>query len=298
MPLFSQRHGHTPIQKAMQRDSLDAETRNQLWSVLSQEIWSGWDNSSTASYYPTPNRWIAPLVEAVWTRYFKLPADSMGQFFPGSESKCFLKIRDHFLGGKWYEVFNFLEFVLAQISEELSEELAVEIATPSNKILENENSAYRISNLQFVPITDEAELAAIDEATAAATPETRKHLQAAIRMLTARPTGDYRNSVKESISAVEAACQQATGDPKATLGQALKKLENAGSMHPAFKSGLSSLYGYTSDAGGIRHALTADDSQAPSFEDAKLMLVLAAGFVNYLAAREAAATHRTKNLNG
>jgi hypothetical protein len=39
-----------------------------------------------------------------------------------------------------------------------------------------------------------------------------------------RKATDFRNSIKESISAVEAMCQILTGDDKATLGQALKKL--------------------------------------------------------------------------
>lgn len=44
-------------------------------------------------------------------------------------------------------------------------------------------------------------------------------------------------------------------------------------MHPALEQAILKLYGYTSDAGGIRHALT-EESTVPSYGDAKFMLVL------------------------
>ncbi|MEM9817769.1 MAG: hypothetical protein AAF827_15380 [Cyanobacteria bacterium P01_D01_bin.6] len=43
-----------------------------------------------------------------------------------------------------------------------------------------------------------------------------------------------------------------TGSDKATLGAALRLLDI--DLHPALRSAFSSLYGYTSDTGGIRHA--------------------------------------------
>ncbi|MCZ7542089.1 MAG: hypothetical protein M5R40_00440 [Anaerolineae bacterium] len=98
-------------------------------------------------------------------------------------------------------------------------------------------------------------------------------------MLADRENPDYRNSIKEAISAVEATAKIITGDKKATLRQALKRL----GLHPALESGLSSIYGYTSDADGIRHALT--DEPNVTHDDAKFMLVSCSAFVNYLIAR-------------
>ncbi|MEM9118458.1 MAG: hypothetical protein AAGD09_11315 [Cyanobacteria bacterium P01_F01_bin.56] len=43
-----------------------------------------------------------------------------------------------------------------------------------------------------------------------------------------------------------------TGSDKATLGAALKILETE--LYPALTKAFSSLYGHTSDTGGIRHA--------------------------------------------
>lgn len=102
----------------------------------------------------------------------------------------------------------------------------------------------------------------------------------ALDMLADRSSPDYRNSIKESISAVESVAQIITGDSSATLGSALKVIERKGSMHPALKASLSSLYGHTSDADGIRHAML--EASSLSFINAKFMLVACRAFINYL----------------
>ena len=57
-------------------------------------------------------------------------------------------------------------------------------------------------------------------------------------------------------------------------------------MHPALKGGLLKLYGYTSDSGGIRHAIS-DGDNPPTYGEAKFMLVACSGFVNLLATKQA-----------
>jgi hypothetical protein len=73
-----------------------------------------------------------------------------------------------------------------------------------------------------------------------------------------------------------------SNDKKATLGEALKVLEKRGVLHPALKSAFSSLYGYTSDAEGIRHALMEESNLTSA--DARFMLISCSAFVNYVIA--------------
>jgi hypothetical protein len=97
------------------------------------------------------------------------------------------------------------------------------------------------------------------------------------------PTGKLRTiaiSIKESISAVESAAKSVTGLKKATLDEALKELREKAGLHPALEKAFRSLYGYTSEADGIRHALMEEANVR--FEDAKFMLVSCSAFVNYL----------------
>ena len=64
----------------------------------------------------------------------------------------------------------------------------------------------------------------------------------------------------------------------------LKKLEENGVMiHSGLKSAFNTLYGYTSDANGIRHAGDIG-GKSSTFEEAKFMLVSCCAFINYLIA--------------
>lgn len=180
---------------------------------------------------------------------------------------------------KWYTIFDFIEKYLARLKNKEASQMTIEF----NRILEEEVSGYRISNLLVVPITNEMELAAINEAQKTPYESVNIHMNKALKLFADRKQPDYENSIKESISAVEAMCCIITGmeGKQATLGNAIKKLKDNGiHIHPSMENAYRSLYGYTSDENGIRHG-TIDFTNAPS-EDAKYMLVSCSAFVNYL----------------
>ena len=106
------------------------------------------------------------------------------------------------------------------------------------------------------------------------------HLNSALEKLSDKESPDYRNAIKESISAVEAISSQIAGKDKAELAEALKVLSEKIELHTALRQGFIKLYGYTSDADGIRHALLEETKL--DFEDAKFMLVACSAFINYL----------------
>ena len=152
-----------------------------------------------------------------------------------------------------------------------------------NSILEQGKSGYRIIDGLVSPIVGEVEIACIVEASNSKFLSVNTHLQKALQFYSDRENPDYENSIKESISAVEAMCCIITGmtGASATLGAALKKLEKNGVIiHGALREAFSKMYGYTSDADGIRHG-GIDFKNAPS-EDAKYMLISCSTFVNYL----------------
>ena len=186
---------------------------------------------------------------------------------------------------KWFEVFDCLEFIVENWSGGNTRELAAGL----NSVLEKQLCAFRFLGDKITPITDEYELAAIDEAATSSPDAVRRHLARAVELLSDRHSPDYRNSVKEAVSAIEALCQKVTGEPKGTLGKLLGKIQG---LHPAFKEALSRMYGFTSDAEGIRHALL--DEPTLTFTDAKFFLVQAAAFVNYITGKQADAKSETK----
>lgn len=181
---------------------------------------------------------------------------------------------------KWYIIFDFIERYLGITSDK---EKVKKMTKIFNHILEDEASAYRILDGKIVPIVNESELLTIEEAKNSSYDSVRIHISKAIDLFADRKKPDYENSIKESISAVEAMCCIITGlnGKDATLGNALNKLEKSGiHIHKAMKSGFSSLYGYTSDESGIRHG-GIDFTNAPA-EDAKYMLISCSAFTNYL----------------
>lgn len=156
----------------------------------------------------------------------------------------------------------------------------------ANSFFEQEYIGYRFVDGIIVPISNSFEVETINESLKNKYQPVYEHISKANKLLADREKPDYENSIKESISAVEAICEIITGTKgkEATLRNMLKKIEDNGVViHKGLKSAFNILYGYTSDANGIRHA---GDIGGPlsTFEEAKFMLVACCAFVNYLTA--------------
>ena len=152
-----------------------------------------------------------------------------------------------------------------------------------NEVLLVELAGFRFISDGFSDITSENEVELLEGAIGDKRfPGVQGHLGAALRLLSNREDPDYRNSIKESISAIESMAKVVTGQPRATLGEALAILGKGKRLHPALKAGFSNLYGYTSDEGGIRHAMLEEPKLTAA--DAKFFLLSATSFINYLKA--------------
>jgi hypothetical protein len=249
---------------------MDGDLRNSLWSGLIIYFWR-----EVSDYnYSTSSKMVA-LVQALWLHYFKKPFDMI----PYSWSEILQEIRDYFFEADWDEVYDFIEFVANNYNYEY---ITQQFISGCNAMLEQEVSAYRFVGTQITRITSEEEINAIDEALAKSTPlkPVYTHLKTALGLFSDRKAPDYRNSIKESISAVEAMSRLVTGNPKATLGEAIKRIKEKVELHPALEKAFASLYGYTSDEEGVRHSLMKDSNL--KFADAKYMLVSCSAFINFL----------------
>lgn len=152
-----------------------------------------------------------------------------------------------------------------------------------NHEFERLNYAYRFVEKEIMEITSEEEVKTIEKAIADNTDNIKRHLSKALELCAKRPTGDYGNSIKESISAVEALCRKKTGED--TLGKALNKLEDSGVVIPKLlKTAFDKLYAYTNQPDtGIRHALMdGEGTYTPSEPEAAFMLISCSAFINYL----------------
>jgi len=184
-------------------------------------------------------------------------------------------IKEKFYNLEWYEVYDFIEFFLNEFSIADKEEFVDEL----NKIFEEENVPYRIIEGLVTPLTSEQEREEIRKALNVSDKyqPIKNHLKKALEYYSKRPNPDPQNSIKESISALEALTGIITGNPKRKFKELIEKL----SIHPAFREGLKKIYGWTSDEGGIRHSETGEELFSDQ-EEAHLMLVLSSAFVNYI----------------
>ena len=265
---FSERMGYRQVKNAIQVDSMDASLRSGLWNVF-QPFFVKSLSDGTGEHI----RLARAEMRETWDEFFKLPIDDA----PQHTYDAIPLLKRLFLDGDYVNIYDLVDFCVQKFSQFHS---GLEAAF--NKVLEREVSGFRFVGGLLSPITNEYELDAIEEGLAVGGrfSGAASHLQTALKLLSDRSAPDYPNSVKESISAVESAARVLTNKPKATLGDLLPVLEQSGHIHPAQKDAFIKLYGYTSDEGGIRHAML--DKTRVDFPDAKYMLAVCAAFIVYL----------------
>lgn len=274
---FSQRIGKTDVRTTLQVESIDKLLQNRIWNTVLNKFFESLDSYS---YYGSDSQ-KGQVCQIIWDEFFGNRTDEIPSYQGGGVYTIgFLDfLKKWFFSAKWYEVYDFVEFLCLLDTKVLH----INFISNINQSLKKEVSGYRVIDTKIVQITAEEEIKEIEESliqTSKFEP-VQTHLKTSLNYLSERTTPNYRNSIKESISAVESFCAIITGDNDATLSKALTIIEKKWQIHGALKSAFSSLYGYTSDAGGIRHALLEQDIEI-TFEDAKFMLVSCSAFLNYL----------------
>jgi hypothetical protein len=266
---FSETYGYKPIKTVMQVDSMDADLRIGLWNGLAVYYWA---ELNTVKSFPYVAKSLVVLIAHLWIDFFIAPVDTI----PQNPSNAYEEIKKRFFSLAWYEVYDFIQFVATELVNK-------DFITYCNQVLEREVSAWRFVGKKIAPITSKEEITAIEEALKA-TQSLRPvaiHLNSALDLMLDRKSPDYRNSIKESISAVEAICTLLAGTKKADLSEALKVMKKKGiRLHAALEQAFTKLYAYTSNADGIRHAMLEEPDL--HLEDAKFMLVACAAFISYL----------------
>jgi hypothetical protein len=261
--LFSHRKGLKQIKCEIQTRSMDQDLRNGLWDAIYLLIVKHESYSSDA--------FKDMLFSRLWHSYYKDPLDTI--------KTPWIRIRKTVLEGDWNEVYDMVEFIANNYPDETRCDDFVDFC---NQVLARELSGYRFVDKQIVEITTEEEIEEIEQAANTGVSKlapVESHIKTAIKHLSDKKEPNYRDSIKESISAVEAMCSIIDGK-KATLSTALKKIKDKIGLHPALEDAFTKLYGYAGDADGIRHALLEESNL--DFEDAKFMLVACSGFINYL----------------
>jgi hypothetical protein len=275
--LFSQRMGITPSEKMFQIDSMDNELRNGLWNAFYKYYFEPSEQWQFGSP-PIIDDKFRPIFREIWEHYLKLSLSSLSILYEDTGRK----IKELFNKWEYNKVYDFIDWI-ARLNYDDIIDIDGYIKY-CNMILERENSAYRFIDKYLTQITDQIEIKEIEKALQISDElglqGVKEHIKSALQLLSDRENPDFKNSFKESISAVESISKIISGKPKSTLGDALNEIEKKIGLHGALKNGYSAIYGYASSSDGIRHG-SIDESKV-DYDDAKYMLVSCSAFVNYL----------------
>lgn len=269
---FSQRAGLSPIPPQLKLGQVSDELRRLLDYSISKEVERASIIGGTRRVFSREWKEVATDLHVI---FFRRPASS----FVNQTFIIRADLEKFFSNATIAPLFDLVEFLVRHsgCSQALKGDLADAFV--------NARAAYRIIDSQIVAIgvheQGRAFEAAISHAEAIGALPARNHL---IRSGLALRNGDWADSVRESIHAVEAMSRKY--EPSATtLGPALKALERRGHIHGSLKAAFEKLYGYTNDEGGIRHALL-DDVARVDEVDALFMVGVCASFVSYLISRD------------
>lgn len=270
MQSFSQRMGIEPDSKTIQLTEMDEDLENSLWNIIHEYVLEHNKSSMISDdgllQFRTDlmSNFIKQPVHKIQTNVFDFARPYYDKFSTLSWNKIYDLMQ--FLIGKSYVRYGYVDRL--------------------NFVLEREFSGYRVIKNLIVPVSNELETATIDDALKSAKKYTaldgvNVHLGNALALLSDRKDPDYRNSIKESVSAVETAAKLITGET--TLGNALNKIEKTGlPINNQLKESFNKIYNFTNDkTAGIRHGVSGEHV-APDFETAKYVLVTSSAFVNYL----------------
>lgn len=286
MALFSERYGYTKPVEVLIREKITEDIENALctcYDVLEDALRRG--------RYSNRDDTFKDMELFLWTDFLNKRHNDFFGDFGGHMIVATQVLKDN--SYEWFQKLNMVELSVKWLfaigeKDPLLVKLVNAFISRINHEFERLNYAYRFVEREIVEISSKEEIVTIEKAIKNSENNVRLHLQSALSLLAKKPTGDYRNSIKESISAVEAVCREMTG--KNYLGDALNELEKTGVVIPkVMKIGFEKLYGYTNNKEtGIRHALMDNEgTYIPSSLESIFMIVSCSAFINYLYAKKA-----------
>lgn len=272
MMLFSERHGISP-QKTLQVTKLDSRTRTRILNCF--ELASLNSISRNVTNLKISDDKIIMFLMRLTDEYF---GDRMSYSFSWLDWMLLeRKIESHILEGKWYQVYDLIEFFIQKYPYQKN---TVALTQCLNKVFQEENVGYRIIANQVVPIFDKGEVKEIEDALVKASSWQGVYddLISAMKHLSDRKHPDYKDSIANSIRAVEGVAKLITHQT-GTLGELMPKVQEILGLDKNFAKAIGQLWRYANNV--ARHA-DPEAERIPEFEEAKFVFVTASAIVNYL----------------
>lgn len=266
---------------------MDDDLRSRLWSQVYQhymrqrEDWqSDFATPLAELFYRTnPQMYSKHQDELLWGihgEYLKTPP--MNDWTADS---IYEELGILFLHLSWEEVYFVMQLLVKYYP---LESLNESFMTQCNKVLVEENSAYRFVAGRILPTMSDAEIKEVEDA-ASGENDVSDLLNSAIEKLA---QGDPKNAIKEAVSAAELLSNLISPLPQSTdlkkaLPKALERLEKEldQQYNTNLKDTFLKIYDYASSEPKIRHGSKARASYADEAE-ARFAVVTCSALINYL----------------
>ena len=179
---------------------------------------------------------------------------------------------------EWFRVYDIIEAVYAKSAAGADED-AARFAEEINAYFVEEGVGWKLVDGKVVTRGPESFESVVTAATAALNdagrPTAAGHLHEALQDLSRRPKPDLSGAVYHAMGALEAVARDLADNPKATLGQIIKRQPDL--LPKPVDTALSHLWGYASNE--ARHV---QEGREPNREEAELLVGLSAALVTYL----------------
>ena len=275
---FSQRYGYEPLPEPMRLEFLSKDLRRELCGVFYELLIL--ENFKF-------ERDIIRFSVRVLSRYLKRHEDEIIPSF----DEIYELFKRHLFEDPFNRVLDLIELIVNETDIYYKLPKDRTLAEKIQPLFEQHLAAYYLDLSQqpyrFYPRCNKeqgiATIEAINTILENGMDASASHLRQAAAHINAQQYGD---SIADSIHAVESVARSIDQKAAHTLTPALNNLEKQGlQIHPALKEGFKKLYGYTSDAQGIRHAQIDKDSPEIGLDEAMFMFGACASFAAYLVSK-------------
>lgn len=281
--LFSEREGIKTTRKELQIRNMSKDLRVRLWNAFQQYYWEYIKHAVWPSLDPL---WLdnvgitKDFLYRLWDGYFKRPISELNGGMNKAVPKVGALLKKYFFICEWYEVYDFLEFVVNNWPDP---EMNKKFMEYCNHVLKEENAGYRFVNGMIVPIFEEGEISEIETAFDNVMPWKGVYddLHSALKHLSDREHPKYKDSVAASIRAVEGVAKL-IAHRQGTLGELMPRVQEALGLDEHFAKAIGQLWKY---ANAVARHSDPEGEKMPEFEEAKFILVTSSAVINYLIAK-------------
>ena len=277
---FSDRNNISPISKEMQFKDFASDTRVVLFNVLKNNINYQINVRNLDTDYIV-QKIVEDLFNEVYSKYrysFEEVMKDIFDIFRTDEYHTVLTVIEYLCNLLFV---SFYDFINGYHSVYYNNDSYIDIREEMNKAFEDEYVGYRFIDDKIVAITNDAEIESISNAEQTEYEKVNDSISKAIAFLSETGNKDYKNSIKESITAVEQLANIINGSKGLVLSNAIQQLCDKHIIDNDLKDTIKCLYKYASNVNGVRHGNN-KENDCVTFEEAKFVLLLCSSSINYL----------------